>query len=319
MIYAFDFREIMYMVLIAIGIDLLLGDPYFFPHPVRLMGLIINIEEKIARLFCKSKKSLRFAGFLIVIINIALAIVPLYFIYKKISTRAQVILSIYLIYTCISARMLHYEAFMVKKALSQSLEAGRKRVKYIVGRETDNLDEKEIIKATVETVSENTSDGIIAPLIYIALFGPIGGILYKFINTMDSMIAYKNEKYKDLGLFAAIVDDIFNYVPARVTGVLMCASNFNARMTERGFKIMLRDHNKHSSPNAGYPESAVAGILGIQLGGGNYYFKRFVNKPYIGDNIREIELKDIDKTVYIMYRTMIFYLVLYLILAIVYK
>ena len=222
------------------------------------------------------------------------------------------IINIYLIYTCIAARCLHFEVFKVLDALKESLEQGRKRVSYIVGRDTTKLSEEEIIKATIETVAENTSDGVIAPLLYIMILGAPGGLMYKFVNTMDSMLGYMNEKYIDLGYFPAKVDDVFNYIPARITGLLMNISSVFRFNVSNGFKIMIRDRKNHKSPNAIYPEGAVAGLLQIQLGGSSVYHGKLVEKPSIGDNIFEITKKHVNHTVEIMYRSEILLLLMYL-------
>src|SRR5699024_5785730 len=159
---------------------------------------------------------------------------------------------------------------------------------YIVGRETRDLSEEEIIKATIETVSENTSDGVIAPLIYIVLLGAPGGLAYKMVNTMDSMLGYMNDKYVDLGFFPAKIDDVFNYLPARLTGLLMCMGSICSFDVKNGLRIMIRDRKNHKSPNAIYPEGAIAGLLNIQLGGSNTYHGKIVEKPTIGDDIRKV-------------------------------
>lgn len=297
-------------IIIAVILDWILGDPYNFPHPVRLMGNIINFEEKIFRKISSDKKELFLSGLVLTLINVFLGIVPIYFIMKILPYPINIIFESVIFYYCISGKMLDYEASEVKKALESSVEEGRERLKYIVGRDTKYLDQDGIIKATVETVSENTSDGIIAPLFYIFFFGPVGGITYKFINTMDSMIGYKNEKYEDLGKSAAILDDIVNFIPARITGILMCFYNLDLKSIKKNFSIMKKYHKAHTSPNAGYPESAVASILGIELGGGNYYYGKYVEKPIIGKKEKEVEIEDIDKTIKIMYKTEIYFLIL---------
>ncbi|NLD17216.1 MAG: cobalamin biosynthesis protein CobD [Tissierellia bacterium] len=301
-------------IILGVILDLLLGDPYSLPHPIKLMGRIISFEEKIFRSIFKTELGLVIAGFLMVLINVTLGIFPIYFLLKN--TKGIVNYAIYVItyYYCISARMLHYESMEVKKALEISLAAGRERVKYIVGRDTANLDEKEIVRATVETVAENTSDGVIAPLFYIILFGPMGGLAYKFINTMDSMVAYKNEKYFYLGKVPAIVDDIANFIPARITAFIMCLTELSPRKIQNAMRIVLRDGRNHTSPNAGFPEAAVAAILGVQLGGGQFYNGVYVEKPTLGDRTREIGIGDIFKTSKIMYKTEILFLIFILIL-----
>lgn len=303
------------IIFLAVILDFLIGDPYSFPHPVKLMGNIINIEEKLLRKVTNSKTGLKLGGLIIVITNILLSFfVPLILLkYLRHYKTIYMAVNIYLIYTCIAARSLHYEAMKVYEALNKGIIYARKRVSYIVGRETSNLDEKEIIMATVETVSENTSDGVIAPLLFIIFLGAPGGLAYKFVNTMDSMLGYKNDKYIDLGCFPAKTDDIFNWIPARLTGVLMILSSIGKFNVSDGFKIMIRDRNNHKSPNAPYPEGAVAGLLDIKLGGDNYYHGELVKKPTIGDFKRNIKKEDIKSTIEIMYRSELLLITVYLV------
>lgn len=298
--------------ILAVLLDFIIGDPYSFPHPVKLMGRIISFEEKFTRKITGSKKGLKLSGFIIVIVNILLGFTVPYILLKSIKQYKilYMIVNTYLIYTCIAARCLHSEAMKVSKALDIGIEEARARLSYIVGRETKNLSEEEIIRATVETVAENTSDGVIAPLFYIILLGVPGGLAYKFINTMDSMLGYMNEKYINLGYFPAKVDDIFNYIPSRLTGILMCLGSLGKFSIKDGFRIMIRDRKNHKSPNCAYPEGAVAGLLGVQLGGNNYYHGKLVEKPTIGDRIRDIIKADIERTIEIMYRSEVLFLII---------
>lgn len=300
-------------IVFAVILDFIIGDPYFFPHPVKLMGRIISLEEKLVRKITKSKIGLKFAGFIIVIINISGLFLLPFFLLKYLEQYKVIyfIVNTYLIYSCIAARCLHYEAVQVSKAMDISIEEGQKRLSYIVGRDTLDLNEDEIIKATVETVAENTSDGVIAPLLYIFLFGAPGGLAYKMINTMDSMLGYINEKYIDYGYFPAKVDDIFNYIPARITGLLMCISSITRFDIRQGFRIMIRDRKNHKSPNSAYPEAAVAGLLQIQLGGNSYYHGKLVEKATIGNKVKSIEQKDINHTIEIMYRSELLFLLIF--------
>lgn len=304
----------MISILIASIIDFIIGDPYNFPHPVKLMGRIISMEDRFAHKITDNKKVLKFLGFIIVFLNISMAFFIPYFLLKIVKEMKilYTVINIYLIYTCIAARCLHFEAIKVSEALDISVEEGRNRVAYIVGRDTRNLNAEEIIKATVETVAENTSDGVIAPLIYIILLGAPGGLAYKMINTMDSMLGYMNEKYIDLGYFPAKTDDMFNYIPARITGVLMCLSSLFRFKIKDGFNIMIRDRKNHKSPNSAYPEGAVSGLLGIQLGGDNIYHGKLVHKPTIGDKLKDISKNDIKDTIEIMYRSEVLLLLIYL-------
>ena len=250
-------------VVLAVRLDFILGDPYSFPHPVKLMGKIISLEEKLARKLVKSKLGHKICGFIIVIINIFLGLFIPYILLEFLKPYKVFynIVTTYLMYTCIAARALAYEAMKVYKALDIDIETARKKLSAIVGRDTKSLTEDEIIRASVETVSENTSDGVIAPLLYIMLFGASGGLAYKFINTMDSMLGYRNEEYEDLGYFPAKIDDLINYIPARITGLLMSISSIGRYNVKDGIKIMIRDRKNHSSPNAVYPEATIAGLL----------------------------------------------------------
>ncbi|SCL87106.1 cobalamin biosynthesis protein [Sporanaerobacter sp. PP17-6a] len=306
-------------MILAVIVDFLLGDPYNFPHPVKFMGKIIYYEEKIVRRYFKSNIGLKVGGFLIVIINMGIGFFVPYFLLKVLRGYNMVyhIVNIYLIYICISAKCLHIEAKKVYDALSRGIDEARDRLSYIVGRDTKNLDEGEIIRADVETVAENTSDGIIAPLFYIMIFGASGGMMYKMVNTMDSMLGYKNEKYKDIGYFPAKNDDLFNLIPSRLSGILMCISSVFRFDVKNGFKIMFRDRKNHKSPNSAYPEGAAAGLLNIQLGGNNYYSGELVEKPTIGDKTKVLEKKDIIRTIEIMYRAEILFLLIYIVIKIV--
>ncbi|MEW8973224.1 MAG: adenosylcobinamide-phosphate synthase CbiB [Tissierellaceae bacterium] len=294
-------------------LDFILGDPYNFPHPVKLMGNMISFEERVARNLFHSKRGLKLSGFVIVLINISIGFILPYMLLKYIKGYRVLysLVNIYIIYTCIAARSLHYEGMKVKEALSKGIEEARHRLSYIVGRDTTRLEEKAIIRATVETVAENTSDGVIAPLFYIILFGAPGGIAYKFINTMDSMLGYMDDRYIDIGYFPAKVDDIFNYIPARLTALFMILSSIGKFDVKEGKRILFRDRDNHKSPNSGYPESAVAGLLGIQLGGDNFYHGVLVKKPTIGDSTRDIVSKDIESSIEIMYRAEILFLIIY--------
>ena len=306
-------------IVAAVILDFFIGDPESFPHPVKLMGKMILLEEKLARKLAKTSRRLKIAGLFIVVFNMLIAFFVPFFILNSLKEYklAYHIVNVYLIYSCIAARCLHDEAMRVYNAIDKSLEEGRKRLSYIVGRDTENLSTEEVVRADVETVAENTSDGVIAPLLYVMIFGAPGGLCYKFINTMDSMLGYMNEKYIDLGFFPAQNDDLFNFIPSRLTGVFMCLSSIFRFDVKNGFKIMLRDRNNHRSPNCAYPEGAVAGLLNVQLGGDNYYFGKIVHKPKIGDSIRELEKDDIKRPIEIMYRAEILLLLIYvLILAI---
>lgn len=305
----------MFDLLIAIFLDVLIGDPYSFPHPVKLMGNIISYEEKMARKITKSINVLKILGGLIVVVNILIAFIVPFYILRLLQGNSVFyhVVNTYFLYTCISAGCLHREAMKIYASLSKGLQEARYKLSFIVGRDTDYLDEKEIIKATIETVAENTSDGVIAPLFYAMIGGAPLAFVYKMVNTMDSMLGYMNEKYKYIGFFPAKTDDLFNIIPSRLTGILMCVSLFFKYNPFQGFKIMIRDRKNHKSPNSAYPEGAAAGLMGIQLGGDNIYFGEQIKKPKIGDNKREVERDDIKRVIAIMYRSEFFLVLIYLV------
>lgn len=222
-------------------------------------------------------------------------------------------------YFMLAAGSLQKESTKVSKALEKSLEQGRKAVSAIVGRDTENLHKDGVIRAAVETVAENTSDGIVAPMFYMALFGAVGGVMYKCINTLDSMIGYKNDKYLYFGRIAAKLDDIANFIPARLSGLLMVLSAYILGYDgKNAFDVFVKCRKSHSSPNSAHTESACAGALGIALGGNSYYFGKLYEKPVIGVKKRDIQSEDIGKAQRLMWCTsllfMFFVTVLYIIL-----
>lgn len=289
------------MISIVIGfiLDWIIGDPQNPYHPVRFTGNLGQGCEKIFRKIFKN--SLRLAGLLTWICVVGISFfVPFILIYffNKINPIIGIIVSGIIIYFCIASKGLKTEGLKVIKVLkSGDIIEARKRLSYIVGRDTENLDEEAIVRAVIETVAENMSDGIIAPLFFIGIGGAPFGMLYKAVNTCDSMFGYKNEKYKDFGFFSAKLDDIFNYIPARLTGYFIIISSFILRLDfKNSFKIYKRDKYNHTSPNSAHPEAAVAGALNIRLGGENYYFGKIVKKPTIGDKKKTIEISDLHKT-----------------------
>jgi adenosylcobinamide-phosphate synthase len=305
-------------ILIAVVIDLIFGDPEGFPHPVRLFGRIISYEERLVRKIAHSDRGLYFGGFFIVVVNVLLAFcVP--FIILKIILPYKIIyhfVNIYFLYACLAARCLRNEAVKIYRALEDGLEEARYKLSFIVGRDTKKLNKNEIIRAVVETVAENTSDGVIAPLIFMVVGGAPAALLYKMINTMDSMLGYLNEKYKYIGFFPAKTDDVLNFIPARLTGVLMNLSCILRYNSLNGFKVMIRDRRNHKSPNCAYPEGAVAGLLGVQLGGDNSYFGEVMKKPTIGDFKRQLEKDDIKGTIEIMFRAELLLVIIYLVIGV---
>lgn len=285
-------------------LDLILGDPYSLPHPVRLIGKMISMCERAVRKNMPDK--LRAGGSLIVIaVAGASFIIPL--IILLIAYKINIIVGIaaegVLCYYLIAAKCLKTESMKVHKAIAENdVEGARRAVSMIVGRDTAVLDEKGIIRAAVETVAENTSDGVTAPIMFMALGGAPLGFFYKAVNTMDSMIGYKNEKYADIGRTAAKLDDILNYIPSRITAAAMVLVSFLLGCDGKGaFRIWRRDRRNHASPNSAQTESACAGALGVQLAGDAYYFGKLCKKPFIGDSLREIENDDIVRADRLMY------------------
>lgn len=296
------------IIFIGYCLDLILGDPYWIPHPIRFIGKGINKLEEILRRIFKKDKNLRLAGVLLALGIIACTYIITFsviFVFKSINSHLAMAAQAFMIFQILATNSLAKESRKVYYPLKErNLPEARKFLSYIVGRDTASLQKKEITRATVETVAENISDGIIAPLLYIFIGGAPLGMAYKAVNTLDSMVGYKNDRYKDLGWSSAKIDDIANFLPARLTGLLITLATILLKYDiKNSIKILLRDRKNHSSPNAGYPEAAVAGALGIQLGGTNIYFGKPVYKPTIGDNLRDIEIEDINRTIRIMYIT----------------
>ncbi|MFA7572643.1 MAG: adenosylcobinamide-phosphate synthase CbiB [Lutispora sp.] len=286
--------------------DFIFGDPYSFPHPVRFIGSYINIFEKMVKKMCKSDTALKLAGILLTISTVFLSYVIVWGIIRLAFYLGQGVgyfISILIMYTCLAGRCLDKEGTKIMAALeSKDVKRARKLLSYIVGRDTDNLDESEIARAVIETVAENTSDGIIAPLFYMFLGGAPLAMAYKAINTLDSMVGYKNDKYMYFGWASARLDDIANYIPARLSALFMIIGSFLLGMDYmNSYRIVLRDGRNHISPNSGYPEAAAAGALGIRLGGGNYYFGKIVAKPTIGDKLKVLETGNIKQMAMLMY------------------
>lgn len=287
-------------------LDMIVGDPYWLPHPIRGVGQLISRLEKLARGDKNGDLTLNgtLLGISVTAITTSIALAVLLIGYRVNLWLGLVIESVMCCYL-IAAKCLTVESRKVQKALENGdVEAARKAVSMIVGRDTAVLDEHGIARAAVETIAENTSDGVTAPIMYIGLFGAAGGFFYKAVNTMDSMIGYKNEHYRKLGRFAAKLDDVMNFIPSRLTALIMILSAFILGLDGRGaFRIWRRDRLKHASPNSAQTEAAAAGALGLRLGGDAYYFGELHEKPYIGDRIREIEPRDITLANRLMYLT----------------
>ena len=279
-------------LLIGFTLDQLFGDPEKLPHPIVGFGHLISFGEK--RL---NKGKFLFAKGALMTIFLTLSIYFVSYLFINITTNynniSNLLLTAFIVFYCLSARTLRREVRMVFEALEQSTDAGRKQLSRIVGRDTATLEPQYIRSAALETLAENLSDGVIAPLFWFALLGAPGMLTYKMINTLDSMIGYKNDRYFYFGKFAARLDDVANYVPARITAFIMLLSANKLSKTDFVFK----NGNKHSSPNSGYPEAALAAILNCRFGGPNSYFGTIVDKPFIGSNNRLLVLDDMQSAV----------------------
>ena len=298
-------------------LDLLIGDPHFIPHPVRLIGSLISFLDKRLNSDVKYNSSENEANltkykrgvllvFTVIFVTFAVSVIILVAAYS-INLYAGVIAEAVMTWQILATKCLRVESMRVYDALStDGVDAGRRAVSMIVGRDTSVLDEAGVTRAAVETVAENTSDGVIAPMLYTAIGGPVLGFVYKAVNTMDSMLGYKNDKYMYFGRFAARLDDVVNFIPARISAYLMIGAAFIGGRQFDGrnaYRIFKRDRFNHASPNSAQTESVCAGALRVQLAGDAVYFGRLVKKKYIGDRLREIEYEDIKRANRLMYIT----------------
>ena len=306
---------------IAYVLDLILGDPQNIIHPVQIIGKMIDIGEKslLGKKYKSDRKYKFFAGMILNITVISLTYGITYLI-RRTSENSIIftVAEIYLMYTIFSINSLAREGNRVYNILKEgNIEKARKDLSYLVSRDTETMDEKMIIRSTMETISENTVDGIVAPMLYMFLGGLPLSMTYKAINTFDSMVGYKNEKYMDFGKFSAKLDDVANFIPARITGILIViASMILGYDYKNSLKIFIRDRKNHSSPNSGHAEAGVAGALGVQFGGRVSYFGKEVDKPVIGDKIKDFELEDIKKNIKIMYAASFLSLVVFSVISV---
>lgn len=304
--------KILCVCLIGMILDWIFGDPVWLYHPVRMIGKWISFLEKILRKFAgdqegNEKKLLIAGGILWILVILVSAAVPMGILYlaEKISPCAAFVLECFWCYQLLAARSLGKESKKVyKKLMQDDLSGARLAVSMIVGRDTEQLTVEGVTKAAVETVAENTNDGVIAPLIYMLIGGPILGFVYKAVNTMDSMLGYKNEKYLYFGRVAAKMDDVAGFIPARISALLMILASCLLGMDgKNALWIWKRDRRKHASPNAAQTEAVCAGALQVQLAGDAWYFGKKHEKDTIGDPIRNIEPKDILRSEKLMIGT----------------
>lgn len=274
--------------------DLIFGDPEWMSHPVRWIGRLITYAEKKLRTAADVSKVTRLKGIALVVLVVGATMFCAWgciAVLRGIHPILGDIAWVYAAYTTLAVKDLRVKAQAVYQALRKNdVRTARTELSKIVGRDTADLQEEGITKAAVESIAESTSDGIIAPLFYLIIGGPVLALGYKAVNTLDSMVGHKDEKYIDFGWCAARLDDIANFIPARLSGFLIAGASWGAgNGFQNAWKIMLRDGKKHASPNSGMPEAAMAGALGVKLGGPSTYAGEVIEKPYIGDSVRTVE------------------------------
>ena len=288
-------------------LDLAFGDPRFLYHPIRLIGNLIAWAEKPFRaVFPKSEKGELAAGafFAVFVMAVSTAVPALIlWLAARASFWLAFVLEVFWSFQILAAKSLKSESMKVYEALKEgNLEKARTAVSMIVGRDTQSLTEEGVAKAAVETVAENSSDGVVAPLIFLAVGGPVLGFFYKAVNTLDSMVGYKNDRYLYFGRFSAKLDDVLNFIPSRLSGLLLVAASPLAGLDFKGaWRIFKRDRKNHASPNSAQTEAAAAGALGVQLAGDAYYFGKLYKKPTIGDAQHPVEYEDIRRVNRLMY------------------
>ncbi len=298
------------MIQIVIGyiLDLIIGDPYGLFHPIRWIGSFVRKLEKLLLKETDSNSSKKFKGLLLLLIVMSTSfIIPYVILYIafKIHIVLFIIIESFMIFQIFATKCLDVETKKVFRALKNNdLKEARHYISYLVSRDTKEMTEEDIIKAAIETISENLADGVIAPICFVMLGGAPLGWFYKSVNTLDSMVGYKNDKFLYYGFASAKFDDVLNYIPARITALIILLSGVFLKLNvKNGFKMMLRDRHNHASPNSAYPESAAAGLLSIQLGGKASYFGLVSEKPTMGDKIKEVEVNDLKNTSKLLYTT----------------
>ncbi len=303
-------------LLLGFCVDLAVGDPRWLPHPVQGMGWLIGkLEPPLRAVFPKTERGELHAGVCLVLLVVGLtglATELVLWAVGLVHPALRAVLEVVICWQILAAKSLRTETMKVVHALERgSLEDGRRAVGMVVGRDTDQLTEEEVLAADVETVAENAADGILAPLLWAALLGPVGGMCYKAVNTMDSMLGYVEPPYKNIGLVPAKMDDIANFIPSRLSALLMIAAGFLLGLDgKNGWQIFRRDRFNHASPNSAQTESVCAGLLGVRLAGDAWYHGVLHRKQYIGDGNREITHQDIPLTCRLMYLTALLTLLL---------
>lgn len=302
--------------IIGFGMDLVLGDPHGFPHPVVLIGNWIDrLDYRLRQIFPPTPTGEKFAGAVLwVFVVVPSTAFPalLLWLCHNLSPWLRLVAESLMCWQILAVKSLRDESMKVYRELeSGDITRARYAVSMIVGRDTDTLDDAAVTRATVETIAENTSDGVVAPLIFLTIGGAPLGFFYKAVNTMDSMLGYMEPPYKNVGLVPAKADDIFNFIPARVSAILMLAAGKLLQLNvQNGWVVFCRDRLKHASPNSAQTESVCAGLLGLRLAGDAWYHGTLHKKDYIGDALREIEHEDIPRTCRLLYVTALLALLL---------
>ena len=316
--------HILLSLVIGYLLDILIGDPRGLYHFVQFEGKLISLFDKLLNRHPDNKEYSHFAGLILWILSVGitfLSIAGVLYLGYQINLYLGLCIEVFFVYQCLATHSLKKESMYVYHALNDGdIELARVKLSYIVGRDTAELDAEGIIKADIETIAENTSDGVISPLFYIALFGVFGGVLCKCVNTLDSMVGYKNERYQYFGTFSARMDDIIQFIPARLTALLMMiASIFLHYDTKNAFKIFKRDRYKHASMNSAQSEATAAGALDIQLAGDAIYGGIVKEKPFMGDPIKLIDKDDIVRANRLLYMTsfIAFFIIAFLLIVII--
>ena len=306
-----------YALFIGFIIDLIVGDPHSIPHPVIFIGKLISAIEKVVRkIFPQTVRGENLAGgvlwLLVVVISTAVPALLLWLCYG-LNTWLGLALESIMCWQILATKSLKDESMKVYAALKTgNIEKSRYAVSMIVGRDTENLDDKAVARAAVETVAENTSDGIVAPLIFLAIGGAPLGFFYKTVNTMDSMLGYVEMPYKNIGLVPAKMDDVMNFIPSRLSALIMLFAGWLLKLNvKNGWKVFRRDRFNHASPNSAQTESVCAGLLGLRLAGDAWYHGELHKKKFIGDALREIEYEDIQRACRLLYVTAVLSLILF--------
>ncbi|WP_202127661.1 adenosylcobinamide-phosphate synthase CbiB [Clostridium sp. C8-1-8] len=306
----------MISIFVALIVDLIVGDPYWFPHPVRFIGKYIIAFQRLVESMKLKEFGLKVAGVILTLTTVGITFSITFFLLKfckDISIYLYFIINVFIMWTTVAAKCLASEGIKIYKIIKTGdIVSARKQLSYIVGRDTENLNESQIAKAVIETISENCSDGVIAPLFYMFIGGAPLAMAYKAANTLDSMVGYKEGIFLNFGWASAKFDDLVNFIPARITGIMMIFSAFIFGYDYKNSAyIFKRDRKNHSSPNSAHPEAAVAGALGVELGGINYYFGKPVVKPTIGIGKNILDVEYIKDSIKLMYGAYVFSILIF--------